>query len=404
MSNTSLIREALATGEGILRLAPCWVPRSFAIPGGRLKLDPQDLYALGAHRGGIVERWLASTTPADNGPGTSDEEGLSYLISDGKRIPLGEAMETLGDEFLGAETMREQGGWNVLCKLSDSAGPFPFHLHQDAQYASRVGRKPKPEASYYPAQLNLNPGSFPYAFMGLNPATETEDIRRCLTRWNEGDNGILYHSQAYKLQAGTCWQIDAGVLHAPGTLVAYKPQANSDVSATFQSMVDGRAMPRDLLVKDVPVDLREDLDYISGMIDWEANLDPDLVRKRRFLPRPVQLEDLMADCGYCEKWISYSSPDYSAKELTVLPGRAAFIRDAAAYGVLVVEGWGTVGRLEVETPVLIRHGQAAKDELFVTAGAAKAGVVVRNRSDRENLVMLKHFGPGNPDVEELTAK
>ena len=63
MSHTQLIREALRLGEGILRLAPCWVPRSFLIPGGRLKLHPDDLYALGAHRGGIDERWFSSTTP-----------------------------------------------------------------------------------------------------------------------------------------------------------------------------------------------------------------------------------------------------------------------------------------------------------------------------------------------------
>ena len=39
-------------------------------PGRRLRLHPDDLYALGAHRGGINERWFSSTTNADNGPGT----------------------------------------------------------------------------------------------------------------------------------------------------------------------------------------------------------------------------------------------------------------------------------------------------------------------------------------------
>jgi hypothetical protein len=57
--------------------------------------------------------------------------------------------------------------------------------------------------------------------------------------------------------------------------------------------------------------------------------------------------------------------------------------------------------MEVETPSFIRFGEMTKDELFVSAGAARRGVVVRNRSDQENLVMLKHFGPGNPDAEGL---
>src|SRR3954454_11662702 len=110
MANTDLIRSALSAGEGIVRLAPCWVPRSFLMPGGRLKLHPQDIYgALGAHRGGIDERWFSSTTKADNGPLTAPDEGLSYIEADGKRVLLQEAIETIGDEFLGADVMREHG-------------------------------------------------------------------------------------------------------------------------------------------------------------------------------------------------------------------------------------------------------------------------------------------------------
>ena len=110
MSHTALLHDALTAGEGVVRLAPTWVPRSFLMPGGRLKLDPRDLYALGAHRGGIDERWFASTTKAMNGAGTPDDEGLSYIAIDGRRVLLKEAIETLGDEFLGADVMREQGG------------------------------------------------------------------------------------------------------------------------------------------------------------------------------------------------------------------------------------------------------------------------------------------------------
>ena len=40
-SASTLVREALSAGEGVVRLAPCWVPRSFLMPGGRLKLDPR---------------------------------------------------------------------------------------------------------------------------------------------------------------------------------------------------------------------------------------------------------------------------------------------------------------------------------------------------------------------------
>ena len=130
MADMQLIKDALAAGGGIVRLAPCWVPRSFLMPGGRLKLDPRDLYALGGHRGGINERWFASTTNADNGPGTPEDEGLSYIAIDGKRVLLKKAIEMLGDEFVGAEVMRAEGGWSLLCKFFDNLGPIPHHIHQ----------------------------------------------------------------------------------------------------------------------------------------------------------------------------------------------------------------------------------------------------------------------------------
>ena len=389
-----MIKEALAEGEGIVRLAPCWVPRSFLMPGGRLKLDPRDLYALGAHRGGIDERWFSSTTNAANGPGTPADEGLSYIDFKGKRALLKEAISECGDAFLGAGVMAQYGGWNVLCKFFDNLGPIPHHMHQNEEFAKRVGQKGKPEAYYFPPQYNFTGNNFPYTFMGLEPGTTRDDVRKCLERWNEGDNGILYLSKAYKLKPGTGWQIDAGILHAPGSMVTYEPQVNSDVFGMFQSLVEGRPVPWDLLVKDVPPEHHHDLEYILDMLDWDANVDPEFGSHRLFHPTVAS----SAEGKYAENFVVYSTMHYSAKELTVFPGQTATITDAAAYGLIVTQGWGNIGSMEVETPSLIRYGQMTKDELFVSAAAASAGVMVKNRSDKENLVVLKHFGPGNPDA------
>ena len=71
MTETEIMRKALDQGQGIVRLAPNWVPRSFCVPGRRIKLHPDDYYALGGVRGGIDERWFSSTTPAQNGPLTA---------------------------------------------------------------------------------------------------------------------------------------------------------------------------------------------------------------------------------------------------------------------------------------------------------------------------------------------
>jgi hypothetical protein len=106
----------------------------------------------------------------------------------------------------------------------------------------------------------------------------------------------------------------------------------------------------------------------------------------------------MAEAGYCENWVVYSRPHYSAKELTVFPGRSVTVRDMAAYGTILVQGYGEFGKHQIETPALIRYGQMTRDELFVTAGAARNGVTITNRSETENLVFLKHFGPCNPQA------
>lgn len=371
------------------------------MPGGRLKLDPRDLYALGAHRGGIDERWFSSTTRAANGPGTPEDEGLSYICLDGKKVLFKEAIESAGDRFLGSDVMSREGGWNMLCKFFDNLGPIPHHMHQSDEHAKLVGQKGKPEAYYFPPQYNFKGNNFPYTFMGLEPGTTKDDVRGCLQRWNEGDNGILYFSKAYKLQPGTGWQINAGILHAPGSLVTYEPQVNSDVFAMFQSLVEGRAVGWDLLVKDVPEERAHDLDCLIGMLDWDANVDPEFGNHNRVFPKPVRLLEEMKAAGYVEKWVTYGTEFYSAKELTILPGRSATIRDAAAYGMILTQGYGTFGIHEIETPSLIRFGEMTKDELFVSADVAKNGVKITNRSNTEPLVMLKHFAPRNPDASSL---
>jgi hypothetical protein len=405
MLDRGKVREAIDAGHGVLRLEPCWVPRSFMIPGRRLRLHSDDLYAFGGHRGGINERWFSSTTKASNGPATLPDEGLSYVrLRGGDRFLLKAAVENAGDLLLGSGVMSEQGGWNLLCKFFDNMGPIPHHLHQNDEFAKLVGQRGKPEAYYFPPQYNLTENNFPYTFMGLEPGTTKDDIRRCLQNWNKGDNGILFHSRAFRLQPGAGWQINPGILHAPGSLLTYEPQVNSDVFAMFQSVVEGRIIDWSLLTKDVRPEYHHDLDYLIGMMDWDANVNPEFGKTNKVFPLPVIAEDAAKDVGYSEKWISYGTSYYSAKELTVLPGRTATIRDSAAYGLILTQGHGRLGTHDVATPAMIRFGEMTEDELFVTADAAKEGVRVENTSATEPLVILKHFGPGNPDAEPLRRK
>jgi len=397
MASKQRIETALNQGQGILRLAPNWVPRSFCIPGRRLRLHPDDYYAFGANRGGIDERWFASTTKADNGPLTTPDEGLSYVhVEDGgqsTRVLFKEALELMGPEILGREVVKKHGGWVMYSKFFDNQEPLPHHIHHSDERASDIGQLGKPEAYYFPPQLNNHGGWFPYTFFGLHPGTTREQVKQCLAVWEKRDNGILQLSSAYKLQLGTGWDVPPGILHAPGSLLTYEPQRASDVFAMFQNIVWEAYTPRELLTKNVPENKREDLDYIVSLLDWELNVDPQFYAHRFMPPKPVQPPEAMQAEGYCENWIVYKSEYFSAKELTVMPGRTARIRDEGPYGAIVVQGHGSLGPLEIEAPALIRFGQMTRDEVFVSSDAATAGVPIRHSSAADPLVMLKHFGP-----------
>ena len=137
----SLVEGTLADTGGLLRLAPCWVPRSFLQPGKRLKLHPDDLYAFGLNRGGIDERWFASTTPAANDNRTPDE-GLSYVVIGGKRLTLQQAVAECGATLIGSAIWKKYKKWPVYSKFFDNMGPIPHHMHQSAAQAKLVGQRP----------------------------------------------------------------------------------------------------------------------------------------------------------------------------------------------------------------------------------------------------------------------
>ena len=383
--------KAMDAGGGLLRLAPAWVPRSFLHPGKRIKLAPTDWYALGTNRGGIDERWFGSTTEAAN-DGRNWDEGLSWCVFEGKRFLLKDAVEEGKDRVVGKAIWDEYKRWPVYSKFFDNAGPIPHHMHQKFEHAALTDQEGKPESYYFPPQLNAAENHFDYTFMGLEPGTTKEDVRKCLENWNKGDNGILDLSKAYRLQRGTGWLIPAGVLHAPGSLCTYEPQWGSDVFGMYQSLVEGREVPWELLVKDVPEDKKQDLDFLVEQLDWDRNVDTHF-KDHNFL-MPIVDEKCSGD-GYTDKWIDYGSIDgkqyVSAKELTVMPGAKCTLNDPGASGWITVQGCGKMGSLALQTPVMIHFGEEPDDEVFITAAAAAEGIVIEN-TGTEPLVGLRYFG------------
>lgn len=401
-----LIYEEIGRSKGILRLAPAWVGRTILLPGRRLKLDIRDMYHHGAAFGALTERWMSSTGMADNGPTTTENEGMSFVVVETsaglKQVLLKDAISEVGDLILGERIMNRYGGLLAFAKFFDFRTPIAHHVHLRSKEANLVGAHPKPEAYYFPVELNSIDYNTDFTYFGLEPGTTKAQLRACLDDWGgKGDNGILELSRAYKLRLGTGWDIPAGILHAPGSLVTYEPQYVSDTSLFFQPLVQDKFFERELLVKFVPDDKKFDLDYLVECLDWEANLDPDFKKHHYHEPIPAAPLEDTRELGYEEEWVVYGSEDFSAKKLTVLPGREVVLKDKEAYGFIMMQGIGYMEDHLLETPAIIRFGQLTRDEYYVTKERAETGVRIKNISDNSNIVMLKHFGPGNPDAERF---
>lgn len=396
------VQAALEQGGGLLRLAPCWVPRSFLQPGKRLKLDPRDLYAFGLNRGGIDERWFGSTTPAANENRTPDE-GLSYIVQGNQRCTLADAVAEQGTAIIGEAMWNKYKKWPVYSKFFDNMGPIPHHLHQSREQAALVKQEGKPESYYFPPQHNNVGNNFPYTFMGLTPGTTKAQLRKCLEDWNKGDNGILDLSQAFRLKPGSGWMIGPSILHAPGSLCTYEPQWGSDVFGMYQSLVEGREVPWSLLVKDMPKEKHRDLDFIVEQLDWEANVDPNF--KANHALEPIVAAGSEKE-GFVDKWIVYGKVRgeevFSAKELTVYPGKKVTIKDNGASSIITVQGEGKINQMRLSSPKMIGFYELTEDEVFVTHSAARAGLTFENTSGTEPLVILRYFGPDtNPDAPAI---
>ena len=389
----TIVNQALNEGAGVMRLAPNWVPRTFCRPGRRLRLHPDDYFALGLERGGIDERWFSSTTPADNGPGTPENQGLSFVVtSDGKQARLLDAVSDFKGEIIGERLFQQYGRWPMYSKFFDNQGPLPHHVHHREEHARLVGESGKPEMFFFPAQYNNYGAEYPFTFFGFNPGVTKEQVKECLKNFTKGDNRLTDLSRAYRIAPDTGWDVPAGLLHAPASLCTYEPQFASDVYAMYQSVLYfDHVVSEDLLWKNCPPDKVGDYDYLVDVLDWDLNVDADFVQHRFMRPFPAMDPAVTLEEGYLSEHICYKCPTVGAKRLTILPKRNVLFKDSVAYGLISIQGHGSINGMELSSPNMIRFGQLTNDEFFVTEEASRQGVRLENHSSTEPLVILAHF-------------
>ncbi len=391
------IKEVFAKGKGVLHLTPTWVPRGFNEPGRRLRLHPDDYFALGMDRGGICERWLGSLAKALNGPKTGEYEGMSFVLEDEKTKTVRlfkDYVDELGADLIGTSLMETYGTWPTFAKLYDYDKPLFHHLHLTEEMANKIGMHGKPESYYFPRQYNSGYlGRMPLTYFGFDPSTTKEQVMECLENYDTKDNRITELSRAYRIQLGTGWYTPAGVIHAPASLVTYEPQWNSDVNTIMENVTMGEVNPHNLLTDCAPEEEKDNLQAIFNQIDWEESTRPDYKEVYFRAPR------IRCECDAAvEKWVAYANDWVAAKEVTVLPGREYVLKDAACYCALVVQGHGSFGAFECEAPELVRYEDVTGDEYFVSEKAANAGITVKNTSSYQPLVILQNFANNNKEV------
>ncbi len=386
----AVTREAVAAAtnesDGVLRLDPALVARDWLPPGRRLGLPDSD-YDLG-ERGFVCERWLGSTTNADNRVGPADE-GISYVrTASGDRLNLADAVAAAPDLIMGEEYAASHEGLGRLAKIFDYGARIPFHIHPPADQAALVGRNSKDEAYYFPPGVDL--GDHPETFYGLHPWIAKHDrdaLLPYLEAWN--DDSILKNSFAYTQVPEEGFLIHSGILHAPGTALTIELQEDADTMSMFQALNAGTIISKEMLYKDVSAEDRAELKERALMrwIDWEANSDPDFYEKRVLRPRVFREEE-----GVTESWLFYGTPKFSGKRILLEPGARITDQENGVYNVLVWSGEGTVAGVPVA-------GQSpGEDELLLTHAAATRPHDIVNTGSTD-LLIIKFFGPDiNADV------
>ena len=377
--------QAVDESGGVLRLAPALVARDWLPPGRRLGLSEAE-YDLG-ERGFVCERWLGSTTHADNRVGPADE-GISRIrTASGHELSLADAVSTAPELLLGADYAASHDGLGRLAKIFDYGARIPYHIHPPTDQAALVGRNSKDEAYYFPPGVPL--GDHPETFYGVHPwiARDNHDVLLpYLERWN--DDAILQHAFAYLQVPEHGFLIDSGILHAPGTALTIELQEDADTMSMFQALNAGTIISKDMLYKDVTDADREELAEraLFRWIDWEANADPDFYENRVLLPRVFREEP-----GAEEAWIFHGTPKFSGKRIRLEPGASIVDTENGVYNLLVWSGSGSIAGQDV------RGGSLGEDELFFTHAAATTPHEIVNTGD-ELLEVIKFFGPDINDV------
>jgi hypothetical protein len=256
-----------------------------------------------------------------------------------ERFTLRRPWPTAARRWSASAIWKKYGKWPVYSKFFDNMGPIPHHMHQSAKQAKLVGQEGKPESYYFPPQHNNVGNNFPYTFMGFEPGTTKEQVRKCLATGTRATTASSTSPKAYRLKS-----VPAGsLIRASSTRPAVPLHLRAAVGQRrLRHVSEPRRRPRSAVVAARQRHAQEQaqghrLHRRPARLGQERG--PELQGQPLPRTRPRRRH---AQEGFVDRWIVYGKVDgeqlFTAKELTVEPGAKCTIQDGGAYGLICVQG------------------------------------------------------------------
>ena len=165
----------------------------------------------------------------------------------------------------------------MYSKFFDNKGALPHHVHHRDQHAKLVGMNGQAGVVLLPGPEQQLRRGLPVHLLRPAPGHDEGPGARVPAELHQGrqqDHRTSPPPTAWsRAPAGT---FPPGILHAPGSLCTYEPQKASDVFAMYQSLTGDAIIPEELLWKNTPPEKVGNVDYLIEVLDWEANVDPEL--------------------------------------------------------------------------------------------------------------------------------
>ena len=276
----------------------------------------------------------------------------------GRAVLLRDAIDELKGAAHRRAHLEHVRAWPMYSKFFDNKGALPFHIHHRDEHAQPVGPAGQAGSLLLPGpveQLRCR-----LSVYLLRPRRRARRRRRCDSAWRISTRATTGSPTFGRLPARAGHGMGCARRHVARAGQPVHVRAAEGVRRFLDVPVPDRRRDRDrgFAVEGCPSgqDWRPGLPGRTGGLGRNARSgvrqNTALWSPSRSSPRRRWLPRVTARTGS-----AIAPRNFSAKELTVLPGKTVTIRDGGAYGLIMLQGHGTMGPWDIEAPAMIRYGQ-----------------------------------------------